>query len=280
VVRGIASVFCNVQGSHRGDVETAHQDPVDAAIGLAREAVEGGRGPGAFRRDHPCIVQVLGCFGIGGAVGSRCVEVAGDHDRHVAGQGSDALHQQPRAAHARVLVLLPIRQMGIEQVEAAAVGALEQGPGHHARQRMSPADAAGDRGRVGQPKVAGLEHPQAVLAIEHAHVLVAMAAAAIAAEPGVRRQLRHQVIALPLEQFLGADQVGRRVAQHARRQAAPDLPTIGAVGFHGQADVEAHHPQRRGGRGGGWCRRRTSRGQRQPQARHQRCRHAPPGDAE
>ena len=209
--------------------------------------MEGGVDAFHARRGGPRILQCAGEHRMRVAVG-RGVEIAGQYHRHIVRQRRQVARDGLRALQARGFILVAVRQVGVEQVEAPAVAALfEQCPRHHAGMGVAPGDAARHVGRVGQPEVAGLDDLQPILPVEHAHVFAAAIGLAPAAEPGVLRQFACQVVGLRLHQFLQADHVGLLLAQHAHGEWFARLPVIHAVALRGQADVEAHHRKRIGG---------------------------------
>src|ERR1044072_5081811 len=106
-------------------------------------------------------------------------------------------------------------------------------PAHHPRIDIAPADAARDRGRVRQPEIAALDQPQPVAAVEDAHMLVGMTAAAVDPKPGGAGQALDDVIALDRPQLLRAADVrglGRAGAggQGAGRVPPPPAPAEAA----------------------------------------------------
>src|SRR3546814_20758407 len=97
--------------------------------------------------------------------------------------------------------------------------ALEQPPGDHARERLlAPALAAHHFGCLRQPEIAEIDQRQPIAAVEDAHMLVGMAAAAIDPEPIIQGQLFQHVIGLELVEFLRADAVGVRLADRVDEQ--------------------------------------------------------------
>ncbi len=95
-------------------------------------------------------------------------------------------------------------------------------------------------------KLPGLTYTQAVLAIEHTHMLVVIAAAATFAEPDKLRQTFDDLIALALEQFLRADDVGIFGPQHLRDRIASSVPFVCSIAVGQQPNIECHDTQRLG----------------------------------
>ena len=148
----------------------------------------------------------------------RGVEIAGQHHRHVGRKRLQPRQDFLRAARARHFVAVAVGQVGVVVVEAPVARLhLEQRPGDHARERVAPGHAARHVRRIGQPEIARVDHLQPIGAVEHAHVLVAVVAAAALAEPAVLRQLAHHVIALALVQLLRAEHVGMLLADRCPR---------------------------------------------------------------
>jgi hypothetical protein len=238
-------------GGQRGiaaHLPAALQNEIDALLPGAGEIVECRFRPEWSRGLRAAVGQMRGERGISGT-SCRRVEIGGQHDRQAPGQRGQPRRDQPGAFHAGGFVFhVAVGEMRVDHQEAGAgtLPALQHGPLHHARQRGAPAQAARDGGGGRKPEHPVADQPQTVGAIENAHVFVGMAAKAIRAEPAPVRQVAHHGIALALEQFLRADDIGIGGADRGQEHRLALWPGVEAIIRRRPAHVEAHHPQRPG----------------------------------